>query len=1503
MKNTIKVILLFIIITAVSFLMPNFINNTNYTEAADGDPFTVIQIVPYKGMDVVGYLVDDEEPIQKELMSIDNAASELAFLNGAISVYPSYEESPLPVSGNPDIGWDWAGTYEYQNGYFEYVGYFNGGYYSRNRNVRRYIRVADGTGDYVTDLGSAQLDDVYSETNPLNRKNVNAWFVYGLSTGLPLYNNTEGYLPYSVTENPAETGDYYYDYDTGTFILNKGAGSYDVLFEHTNNTTNVYYMTDDYEIVEDNSGDYSCDLRYVYQAGGNYDRVRGYEYYYNNYWGTYRWVEDDEALEKPYNYYEDNNNRVWVIGFPIYKQYQYKYNVELLNNEWFKRLTLGIPSSQVDAYPVEVITLTPEELNNPDNQHYIVEGDYFFFNADYNQDPGYIEAYEHYSQEGLDLPYEDKYSDGQNSKQDNLNFAYHDLLWSNVTSLFLRAAGIGFEVAPIIMDSAAYLEALADVDVVNPSPYDFLKKVVAISDAYISKTGTICNVAKLNLMLDRNNLIKFHEDFMDPETTDYYITEVDVDISINTTGKTGSFVRPDADDPTPLADASIYWNEDTFLPIVTEIPKDPIDDGTVGSNYRNYKRVLNIQPTADFTDSETAIRNMLSAYDVQIVNITSIQFNGSVEDINARYDMIYFGNGAGRFNWSGGDTNFNYNNLDDYYYFSTGDYIWNTYYAHDNYYRGNDLTTQKIRELTAFLAAGYPIVLEQSLYQLTTVYNGNFDNFIDARNNGNVSNFLNGNDFLSSNSGTRQTFINRLDAALEITRPRLRFIEPMIRSDEVNYTRVDEDTNLLTIIFDIPLKNLLPSSIVFDGAFFVDMNGDGLFDASEEVKSDGESIWPGIRESSVNRYTYEYDMSGMNGVYKWRVLVKRQDNGEIRSDLTGYAVNTYKKNIKVLQLIDSIDSYSLENKVIDTGSLIFKYANNTALDEYNIIFDTMTVQDFVYLYDNEGNPLGKHYNPMDASSNRLLGYHLLILDNPSVTIDNSDGAFTNIKDEIAKDLSLIFTKNLITGANQSTFYPNTSYNSFQAYNIYTYNHINRITPPSVTSSWSTRNNLYIYNNLASNGNINTDATYQTSFLTKANDGSITRYPYQINKAISIAPNSYSPNATRNMDLINGPKLIGWYCLSDSKSPVVRDEGLATWETTDPIYEGMYSSSPNDVINNYYLFSNGRTFYSGIRLATADQPNNDAEIKLFVNTLIAAFKASNRVVSTPPIITIKDPDPVIDPVDFSQTITITPADIVGTDLIVTFMITDSSSDMDLEILFDGNNDPDGDWNDTIYEVASGVLGDEVIISGTDKNIPNGTYAVIIPVDQLSAVPEAPLTDSHLLKIIAVNQENNSVPCEVYIKIEQMPIVTIVDPVPLGSETPQIIYADIDMSTVGTDMELLIAAGTKDIKFEVDMEIADSESVVLELEVTSGGTTLTDVDPQQVTICKIIDGVVGPPLNITELSTISIGDYVLKIPMTLMADRNNREFTISATDTFGNSGSAAFNLLRRSLFPLD
>ena len=122
--------------------------------------------------------------------------------------------------------------------------------------------------------------------------------------------------------------------------------------------------------------------------------------------------------------------------------------------------------------------------------------------------------------------------------------------------------------------------------------------------------------------------------------------------------------------------------------------------------------------------------------------------------------------------------------------------------------------------------------------------------------------------------------------------------------------------------------------------------------------------------------------------------------------------------------------------------------------------------------------------------------------------------------------------------------------------------------------------------------------------TQVNQGQITEYPYKLKEEFEVAlthTQYYELDYTADDDGDGQSDLVVWYCLGGRTSPT----GHSDWEDT------IYSQSPNDVRNNYYIYNKGNITYTGMGHARKnwnEEWYTFEEAKLFINTMIASYQA-------------------------------------------------------------------------------------------------------------------------------------------------------------------------------------------------------------------------------------------------------------------------------------------------------
>lgn len=128
----------------------------------------------------------------------------------------------------------------------------------------------------------------------------------------------------------------------------------------------------------------------------------------------------------------------------------------------------------------------------------------------------------------------------------------------------------------------------------------------------------------------------------------------------------------------------------------------------------------------------------------------------------------------------------------------------------------------------------------------------------------------------------------------------------------------------------------------------------------------------------------------------------------------------------------------------------------------------------------------------------------------------------------------------------------------------------------------------------SKGYVYTDKN--TDRVEQINKGQITTYPFKIKEKLIVAETHSQPyqlDFNEDDDEDGESDLVVWYTLMSKER--FKDE---PWS--------VYNLAPKDVRNNYYIYTKGNITYSGVG---HKEITEEEEMKLYINTLIAAYKAA------------------------------------------------------------------------------------------------------------------------------------------------------------------------------------------------------------------------------------------------------------------------------------------------------
>ncbi len=466
---------------------------------------------------------------------------------------------------------------------------------------------------------------------------------------------------------------------------------------------------------------------------------------------------------------------------------------------------------------------------------------------------------------------------------------------------------------------------------------------------------------------------------------------------------------------------------------------------------------------------------------------------------------------------------------------------------------------------------------------------------------------------------------------------------------------IDENTN-----YDVELY--IDSSV--DGRFYSDEEILGL--KIYELKN-GSYVQVYQNDGKFNLVAGKYYKllrevpTGYVGVLPWKLVLSRNDNALVRKSVTGYTAiateTVNRETIKVLQLLATTD-YASNNWNLETSSSFSALLDQ--VQDFDIQITAVPVSD--YIQSGTQTNASLHYDYLDDYDMLVIGFsdgYSFSAPEVSNTTSRENlqaNAALAIRQYISEGRSVLFTHDTTSYCNTTDFQNNTRSDGSKkssdpnksawlwGYDFNRYvrdvvgmdrygvlRKVDGLSPVNTVydTMWVAKtlqengstypytqgynnqtvvqyasDNDYVYTtrpNVAGSGGQYSNAMY----VTKTNEGQITRYPFDIPEEFQVTKTHrqyYQLNLdTDSKDAIKDDDIVVWYCISDVSG-------------TQDIYE----TNPNDVRNNYYIYNKGNVTYSGVGHSTV-LDERVTEMKLFVNTMVAAYNAGVH----PPKVTYKD----------------------------------------------------------------------------------------------------------------------------------------------------------------------------------------------------------------------------------------------------------------------------------------
>ncbi len=1094
--------------------------------------------------------------------------------------------------------------------------------------------------------------------------------------------------------------------------------------------------------------------------------------------GKYNWVENIEVEEEDESEdtgsTEDSEDAITLSYYQVEFETLY-YKVEVKSNDWFAEEVLEYDRTSVVDKNIEVVTVTPTEIETNINQGYLADYSGGKIQEWSEVDMLYISNSSFLNMTDADLALLDTYADADISAQTGYNIYEYVLntsmpviidssLMASATTLdtnMLRLAYLLWdytstttpdsyhyvptgETEPVYIDvsewTTAWPEELTNILLTNVAAKQFGTNGSIQGSVYVNQGS---NVVTNGLVTDLTSVA-----FADVTSNGTYATAEalmkGISAVVNEVESENFYNELSGADFTAEYNTTSQQIELTNSSLIKYILNFAYRRATV---YKDSITVLDIEPTRYSRLTEDEIRSWLKQADadrikqINIVQMSTYEFVGTLTDLTAEYDMIYIGDcigpsgSVGAMNQSSGETTYNDSTMNGLIYTHTGD----TYQAPEKFkglleteykkysngtkyeltdnnlvtrFSGNDITEEKLEELKEFVVSGYPVVVADKFYTTETV-DGKEKIVIDDEYVDNASylyEFLNyftetnpKENLMSDNlddSALLATYINMSKLYLSmVSSP----IEYSVRYnngyiDYVQYLPKTDGKYVLEYVFELADTSAAKlDTVAYEVKAYIDSNADGRHDTTEEL--DGLVVRETESGTEVNynelvtgvRYTVTRELpEGYIGMIPWKLEVTQISRNKATTESQVIPVHTSVKGYTAVPADDITKINIIQIKSSSNGGLdlsdndVFAdlFSNVEDKMKYDITINTVTASGFVNAYNN----YLKQYNLADNEAGYTAFYNSYFANYDMIMIGfvdmfddiDSKGATMAIKLFIESGRSVLFSHDTTSFVNaEKSIYEKTAYD-FWGYNLNQYIRsivgMDRygVTEDSLSflkngadlslvngtdgtvnanrTAIETANKDFAYSHDLgqkvtdsevhgySNGNLvmqnlgvsqKEDLIYggtgegdsRVTSISQVNKGQITTYPFDINISSDSDVTEVTKNSVKyqmlNPETLTIKNTHSQYYQLDLRLDKTGDgeSDIVVWYC---LADGMYDAVPNDVRNNYYIYSAGNIMYTGMGHSGNNVSKDEA--KLFVNTMIASFNAGKK---DPTIAIVKD----------------------------------------------------------------------------------------------------------------------------------------------------------------------------------------------------------------------------------------------------------------------------------------
>lgn len=450
----------------------------------------------------------------------------------------------------------------------------------------------------------------------------------------------------------------------------------------------------------------------------------------------------------------------------------------------------------------------------------------------------------------------------------------------------------------------------------------------------------------------------------------------------------------------------------------------------------------------------------------------------------------------------------------------------------------------------------------------------------------------------------------------------------------------------LELTTNVPMKYVEDN---FEIQMYVDKSGIGSFEERASIELDPSYIF--------NEKTNTVNIMGkwpgdLEGFIPWKIEVFNKNNPDNKWTYIGYSAFpcAEKKDVNVLWVKTNGNHLEFKNKLDAAAGDIKDYNIHTYTVSYSDFVKKWEKEDIYKVYD-ENSSLLKVGTFDSNSTDKEKAFDMVVFgycDSYSGLDINNIACLNNIDYyvNVAKH-SLLFAHDNAGWRTSYNYYTNTNAGSGldesgQQFARYTTSYMRGMlgmdyygasfsplafNPASTTTSEKVLKDLYVYNQGVSDARKYLNPNLDQSDFRGYQDGHLLRYipngtgdafwPYRSNNGTgsSIGTSNKGLETTTKVKRTNQGQITMYpYNIGENLNVStthfqytrlnMEDDDVTVWYTLDGSAGKFYNIMGGDGSNNFYIYSKGNITYTGAGHSTVNQ---DVEIKLFINTVVAAIK--------------------------------------------------------------------------------------------------------------------------------------------------------------------------------------------------------------------------------------------------------------------------------------------------------